>query len=199
MPSTFSLKTEPETRNVLWTRQALQFLIEGNLIEGEKYELFEGNLHEKMKNRRHIIAQRRLLQAFLLYYAAEYLQSEAPIDVAPADNETSAPEPDLALLNRSDEDFLTSAPQPSDISLVIEIADSTLRRDLGAKAKRYAKAEIPEYWVIDIENRQVHVHQNPQPETETWGSITIFAEAETIAPLVKPTAAIAIGDILPPV
>jgi Uma2 family endonuclease len=191
-------KIHPEPNRVLWTRPMLHCLIANNIIEGARYELFEGELVEKMKHRPHIITQRRLLQALLLYFAQEYLQTEAPIDISPEDNETNAPEPDLAILARPDTEFVDRAPGAADILLAIEVADSTLRRDLGAKAKRYAKAGISEYWVVDIENRQVHVHREPIALNEAWRSIEIFSETQTITPLTNLSAMIIIEEILPP-
>jgi Uma2 family endonuclease len=196
--ATPTLRVDPESRHVLWTRDLVQFLISSDLIDATRYELFEGQLIEKMKHRPHIIAQRRLYQALLCYFAPEYLQSEAPIDIAEDDNETNAPEPDLAILTRPDEAFLTDAPTASDVSLVVEVADSTLHRDLGAKARLYAKAGIPEYWVVDIEGRQVHVHRDPDTANETWQSIMILEDTQSVAPLANQNATIAIADIVPP-
>ncbi len=52
-------------------------------------------------------------------------------------------------------------PQPQDILLIVEISDSTLRIDLETKAKLYARAEIAEYWVVDIPGKQLIVHREP--------------------------------------
>ena len=81
-------------------------------------------------------------------------------------------------------------PTPEDIFLLIEIADSTVRRDLlcssasyrTRKAKIYASAGIPEYWIVDIHRRQVIVLR--QPQAETYQSEQILAANGQITPVV---------------
>ena len=47
--------------------------------------------------------------------------------------------------------------------LIVEVADTTLAYDLTTKAELYATAGIADYWVLDVENRQLHVFRDPQP------------------------------------
>lgn len=49
----------------------------------------------------------------------------------------------------------------SDVLLVVEVAESTLRRDLGMKRGKYAAAGIPSYWVVDGGHSIIHVHAEP--------------------------------------
>lgn len=65
------------------------------------------------------------------------------------------PEPDLALLTPRADDYGSAKATPSDILLLIEVADRTLRTDLGRKARIYASADVAEYWVIDLKSRTV--------------------------------------------
>lgn len=194
-PTFLPLQVERGTQRLLWTRTAIRRLTASGLLDAERYELFEGELIGKIKNRRHTITLRRVRQALLVFFAEEYLQAEAPVEVAPEDSETSAPEPDLVVLTRPDEDFLDTNPGPADIALLIEIADSTLRRDLGSKARRYAAARIREYWVVDVENRKLHVHRDPQ--TDGWASITVLEETQTLTPLAAPNAILLLGELFP--
>ncbi|WP_333467846.1 Uma2 family endonuclease [Microcoleus sp. herbarium12] len=48
-------------------------------------------------------------------------------------------------------------PRPSEIYLIVEVADTTLRTDCGIKPKIYAESGIADYWVLDVNNRQLHV------------------------------------------
>lgn len=76
--------------------------------------------------------------------------TEVSVAIAPND----VPEPDIVVA-----DFKPrprAAVPASTVALVIEVADTTLRYDLGAKLRVYAGARIPEYWVVDIENAVVH-------------------------------------------
>jgi Uma2 family endonuclease len=52
---------------------------------------------------------------------------------------------------------------PSSASLVIEVADSSRSYDLGVKARLYARAGIPDYWVVDPRKDRIVVHREPSP------------------------------------
>ncbi len=113
------------------------------------------------------------------------VNSETTIDVSPEDNSTSQPQPDLIVLNRKTQTF-SSNPQPKDLQLVVEISDSPLRFDLTVKAGLYARAEIVEYWVLDIEGRRLFCHLEPAQGRYT--SVVIYQEHELLSPLNAPTA-----------
>src|ERR1035438_10192541 len=71
--------------------------------------------------------------------------AEAPIEVAPEDNPTNEPVPDLIVL-RQDQSHFTSNPRAQDLLLAVEIADTSLNFDLTVKAALYARAGVSEYW-----------------------------------------------------
>lgn len=69
-------------------------------------------------------------------------------------------EPDVFVARRLDagkRGFLGIA----DVLLVIEVADTTLKRDMGVKARAYSKAGLAELWVVDLKARVTHVHREP--------------------------------------
>jgi Uma2 family endonuclease len=137
-------------------------------------------------------ALRRLLDEV---FTPRHVYTEIPIDVAAADNPTNEPEPDLVVLKEEIRDF-ASNPQPSQIELVVEVGDSSLRFDLTVKADLYARAGLAEYWVLDINNRGLVAHRNP--DAGRYTSIVFFREAESMSPLARPEAALAVGDMLLP-
>jgi Uma2 family endonuclease len=51
---------------------------------------------------------------------------------------------------------------PTYALLIIELAESSLKKDLGLKAKLYARAGIPDYWVVDLNERTIVVHRTPE-------------------------------------
>lgn len=73
----------------------------------------------------------------------------------------SAPEPDVALVSGGPRDRAGRHPIPDEIGLVIEVADSSLARDRGPKARLYARAEIPTYWIVNLIDRQVEFCTEP--------------------------------------
>ena len=117
---------------------------------------------------------------------------EAPIDVAPEDNPSSEPGPDLSVLKREMSHFLRTNPQPSDLHLVIEVADSTLGFDMRTKAGLYARAGIVEYWVLDVGGRRMIVHRDPQ--AGRYASVDAYAAEETVAPLAAPDSRFRVRD-----
>jgi Uma2 family endonuclease len=109
----------------------------------------------------------------------------------------SEPEPDLVIVRGAILDYTEHHPYPEDIHLVVEIADSTLKQDTEVKDKLYAKAEISEYWVVDIKNRQVNIFRNP---TSTgYANHLILKEPNKFSPLAFPQISIELTSILPPV
>jgi len=71
------------------------------------------------------------------------------------------PQPDVALLRPRADDYATATPTSTDTLLLVEVSDSTLRIDLGRKARIYADAGVTEYWVVDVKNLVVYVHRDP--------------------------------------
>ena len=106
-------------------------------------------------------------------------------------DEISEPEPDFAILSRRD---TRVTGKPHDALLVIEIANSSLRFDLGEKARRYAGAGYPEYWVIDVRARSIHVHRDPHPDG-TWGSLEEVSSG-TVEAVAVPPVVIDVQDLL---
>lgn len=93
-------------------------------------------------------------------------------------DDISEPQPDLAILPPGE--FRGLADVPSGALLVIEFAKSSLRFDLGEKARRYAMAGYPEYWVIDVEAGIVHVHRGPHDDA-TWRSVVQQSDGPLVA------------------
>jgi Uma2 family endonuclease len=170
-----------------WTREQCASLEATGLFERERLELVDGELISKMgKNRPHVNTLMLMLEWLQDVFGKRFVNSEAPIDVSPQDNPTNEPEPDLIVLNREYTSFRSGNPQPQDLSLIVEIADSTLTFDLTTKAALYARAGIVEYWVLDVAGRRLIVHRGPL--SGKYGTVTEYSENEPISPLAAPTA-----------
>jgi Uma2 family endonuclease len=76
---------------------------------------------------------------------------------------TSEPQPDLTVVRGKNSDYPDRNPGPGDIGLIIEVADSSLQVDRGTKSRIYAATGIPEFWIVDVANRQVEIHRDPRP------------------------------------
>jgi Uma2 family endonuclease len=73
----------------------------------------------------------------------------------------SEPQPDFALLRPRRDFYKTRHPTAADTFLVIEVSDTTLRYDLRVKVPLYARHEIPEVWLVDVEGKQLRVFRSP--------------------------------------
>jgi Uma2 family endonuclease len=187
------LKTDPPRKR--WTREEYEALSAVTLGQ-ERLELVQGELISKMgKKRPHVIALNLVRGWLVSTFGLPFVNSEAPIDVSHEDNPTNEPEPDLIVLNRHESEFLRSNPRPSDLLLVIEIADTTLGFDLTTKARLYARAEIAEYWVLDLSGRRLIVHRDPLEGQ--YRTVSGYEENESVAPLAASSSELRIRDVIP--
>jgi Uma2 family endonuclease len=104
-----------------------------------------------------------------------------PVRVSPNDSE---PQPDLVWCQKRDS--ADHHPQPDDILLLIEVADTSLEDDRGEKLEIYAEASIHEYWIVNLIDEQIEVYRKPTGRTYQEQS-TYRGDAE-IHPLALPTA-----------
>ncbi len=81
------------------------------------------------------------------------LSVQAPLDVG---SPVSLPEPDFAIVPKTPIDR-----HPTGALLVAEMGNTSLRMDLGPKARIYATGGVPEYWVLDVQRREIVVHRDP--------------------------------------
>ena len=185
---------EPPRRR--WTRSDCEVLETSGLLDYERLELVEGELISKTgKKRPHANTQALLQEWLVAVFGFRLVNIEAPIDVAPEENEANEPEPDAIVLKREVSLFAAN-PQPDDLRLVVQVSHSTIAFDLTAKARLYARAGIVEYWVIDIRGRRLIVHRDPREGV--YSSVMVYGEFEPVAPLAAPAEIFRAADVLPP-
>lgn len=146
----------------VWTRADLDKI---DPALAESLELINGDLLETMgKKPPHTYWKQALRDWLGEQFGYQYVQSEDPIDVSSEDNPTNEPEPDLILTLASWRTRRGEHPKPEDIRLLIEISDTTYRLDTKVKADLYARADIREYWVLDIRDPEAPsllIHRDP--------------------------------------
>ena len=76
-------------------------------------------------------------------------------------NDFSEPEPDIAIVKRKENYYADKHPTVGEVILVIEVADSSLEIDRQSKLPIYATGQIPEYWIINVEKREIEVYRSP--------------------------------------
>lgn len=150
----------------------------GVLQEEDPVELLEGYLVSKIpKNPLHD-STIDLLQALLIKMICDGWFVRTQNALVTSD---SVPEPDLAIIRGLPSMFRTRHPMGDDAGLVIEVADTSVRRD-RKKAAIYAQAGIAEYWIINLEDWQLERLREPQLQGD-YGSKTIYHVDEQV-PLV---------------
>lgn len=125
-----------------------------------------------------------------------YIRGQMGFDIGLAND----PGPDVAVVTGSIRDYSTQTPTTA--VLVVEISDSTLAMDTTTKAELYATAGVPDYWVIDLVNRQVIVFRNPQPLPAGLGATAyrtrlVFGPTDAVSPLAAATASTQVANLLP--
>jgi Uma2 family endonuclease len=104
------------------------------------------------------------------------------------------PEPDIVLL-RPRADFYASAhPGPADILLIVEFAESSIDYDRDIKTRVYAKAGVPEYWLVDLNDDVVHVHADPS--NGIYRTLASCRRGQSIAPRALTSCAISTLDLI---
>ena len=161
----------------------------------ERVELLSGNIIKmSAKGTAHTSAlgrTDRLLQN--LFGNLAWVRMQDPIAL----DDNSEPEPDIALVSIDPFDYATHHPTPSEVYLIIEVADSSLTFDREIKAQAYGRSGIADYWVLNVNNRQLHIFR--EPAVDGYQSELILGENGSISPLRFPTVNIAIQEMLPPI
>lgn len=89
--------------------------------------------------------------------------------------------------------YSASHPEPADVLLIVEVSDTSLRKDLDIKVPLYARHDIPEVWLVDLENRLLHLFRSPAAdgyrETET------LDKPGTVAPRLLPECGVDLSGL----
>jgi len=192
------MQTLTEPRVHLWTRDEYYKLGEVGLFEDRHIELIEGQIIElSPQGSVHSIAIIRVSKVLeAVFGSAYYARGQMPLNLGAL----SAPEPDVAIIEGPWEE--DESAHPTTAVLVIEVADTSLTYDRITKASLYAKAGIAEYWIVNVVDRQLEVYRQPGADPNAryefgYGETHILTPGDTVAPLARPEARIAVADLLP--
>jgi len=164
----------------------------GVLVPDERVELISGQLYKMAaKGTAHSAAVTRIERVLKARFGNRVLlRFQDPIQL----NDYSEPEPDVAVVKVDPLDYEDHHPTPQEVYLLIEVADSTLRRDRELKAPAYAQSGIQDYWILDVNQRQLYVFRSPTATGYT--SEIVLSENDVISPLTFSDCQIAIREML---
>jgi len=184
-------------RRKRFTRSEVARLSEVGVFKGQRYELIEGDLIDKMgQNPPHAVTIRRVNTCLLRTFGLSSVLCQLPIEVASEDQERNEPEPDLAVIADPGMGSIARHPRGDELLLLVEVSDTTSRFDRIVKSSLYARASIREYWVVDLPARALYVHRHPSGGS--YRQVICLSEDETIAPDSRPDAMVKVSELLPP-
>jgi Uma2 family endonuclease len=188
--------TEPHIH--VWTRDEYYRLAELNFFQGRRVELIEGQVIDMaaMKSPHAIAID--LIDAALkpIFQEGYYIRQQKPFVIS----DISEPEPDLAVVPGSIRDYANA--HPTQAVLIVEVADTSLHYDRKVKGSLYAKAGIAEYWIVNLNNRQLEVYLDPNVDNAAEYGFSYctkheYPSGQIVSPVAGLPGVIAVDDLLP--
>jgi Uma2 family endonuclease len=121
-----------------------------------------------------------------------HVRSDSPVRLPP-DGE---PEPDHCVVRGVERDYSVRHPDPPDVGLLVEIADSSLAAD-RQMAVTYGASGIPVYWIVNLVDRQIEVYTGPK--SDGYGDVRVYQPGDDVPVVLDGTEVgrLAVSDILP--
>lgn len=174
-----------------WTLAEYHRMIETGLLDDKQVELIRGEIVE--------MPPEGEPHAYALSESGEYLADLLgkrakvrygnPITLP----NRSEPQPDIAIVQRLGQEYYEHHPYPENIYWLIEYSNSSLSKDISLKSKTYAEVDIPEYWVVNLQNQSLIVFRAPQ--TGEYTSQTTYTEGQ-LTPVAFPDVSISVSAII---
>jgi Uma2 family endonuclease len=175
-----------------WTREEYDRLVAaGAFRTGTRVQLVQGEIVEMTpQSAAHATALLRLDKALqIIYRDTHHVRPQLPLSLGAL----SEPEPDIAVVAGSLEDYRES--HPTTAVLVVEVADTTLHFDRTRKLGMYAEALVPEYWIVNVADGVLEVYR--EPEGLRYRTALRLGPDETVTPASAPGARLIVRDLLP--
>ncbi len=190
LTDTLSAMADYETRR--FTRIEYDKLIDLGVFQpGEALELLGGHLvvaePQGAAHYTAVVKTARALQA--AFAAAWYVRTQGPIGL----DDESEPEPDVAVVPGSVEDY--GRAHPSRVALIVEVAETRLAVDRQYKGSLYARAGVPDYWILNLVDRVLEVYREPQADSAAafgWR----YTRNDTLGPAADVTPLAAAASVL---
>ncbi len=183
---------EPQTH--LWSIADYHQMIEAGILdEDDHVELLEGKIVCMSPQRPFHAASVQRSSRLLFKLLGDRAEIRIQLPVILGDD--SEPEPDVAVVRFDAHEYSFRHPEAPDIYLLIEVADSTIAKDRKQKARIYAKNRVLEYWILDVQRRQVYVFR--QPDDGNYLEQLVLSSSDSIAMLSFPDVAIALDAMFP--
>lgn len=162
--------------------------------EDDRVELIDGEIVEMTPiGSRHAACVDRLTRIFVQHLGPRAIvRVQGPIRLG----EHSEPQPDLALLRPRGDFYAEAHPEAGDVLLVVEVAETSGPIDRGVKLPLYARAGIPEVWLVDLAGGAIEVHRQPSPRG--YQDVQRVGRGQSLSSQAVPGLTLAVEDILGP-
>jgi Uma2 family endonuclease len=182
-----------------WARLEYERLIDLAVFQpGDRIELVGGQLVVREPHGSpHTVAVGLAEDALRMAFGAGWV---VRVQMPVALDDESEPEPDVAVCAGSLRDYL--AGHPTRPVLLVEVAETSLAFDREHKGNLYARARIPDYWIVNLVDRVLEVYREPTPSADAaygWRFSTLLrlTAADAVSPRAAPQARIPVADLLP--
>jgi Uma2 family endonuclease len=182
-----------------WARVEYERLVDRAVFQpGDRVELVGGQLVvREPQGSLHAVAVRLAEDVMRATFGSGWeVRGQMPVAL----DDESEPEPAPAVCAGSPRDYL--AGHPSRPVLLVEVAEASLAFDREHKGSLYARAHVPDYWIVNLVDHVLEVHRDPTPSANApygWRFSTLLrlGATETVSPLAAPQARIPVADLLP--
>ena len=115
-------------------------------------------------------------------------------------DDDSEPEPDVSVVPGSFRDYRQA--HPARAVLIVEVAESSLRLDRGEKGSLYARAGVPDYWIVNLVDHVLEVYRDPAadlgaPYGWRYASVVTLRAGDVVTPLAAPHSHVPVADLIP--
>jgi Uma2 family endonuclease len=181
-----------------WTRAEYERLVERGVFRDEPLELIGGQLVvAEPQGSYHATAVGAIDDALRAVLPRGWVvRAQMPVAL----DDDSTPEPDLAIVPGARADYRESHPQRP--VLAIEVAETSLDFDRRHKGSLYARAGIPDYWIVNLVDRVLEVYRDPERDrSEPYGwryrSVQMVTPPALVVPLTLPSVEIRVAELFP--
>lgn len=179
-------------RTKRWTREEYERTVAaGAFAPDARVQLIQGDIVEMTpQGAAHVAAVRAVEEALRSVFSTGHdVRVQAPLALL----HDSEPEPDVAVVHGSFRDYRDHHPERA--VLVAEVSDTSLEFDRTRKAAMYARGGVPEYWIVNLVDRQLEVYRDPREGA--YVTRQVFIAGDVIAPVANPAAHIQVASLLP--
>lgn len=200
-PGTPKVPRMPTEEGDLWRLSVDRYermVVAGVITPDDRVELLEGILVNKMsKSPAHVLGTVLVNDAIRAALPAGwFVRAEQPIRL-----DDSEPEPDAAVIRGAARDYTNRHPIPAEVPLVVEVADSSLRRDREDKRRIYARNAIPVYWIVNVTDRLIDVFTDPSGPvfTPDYATTATYKPGDAVPVVLAGTTVgtVGVNDLLP--